>query len=395
MILSDDSFNILHIFKEQNGAFDLGTLIEAVFNDIKNELLTSSDVSLLNLVFSKQPTQEALNKCLENFDIEVAGGHKSLMLAYFMKMHPELNFPPYVLPRLKGLLQFYRFSNMKLFAHYSKIARRLNSENIDFLIFKGGCLRHLRPDFPRVMGDIDILVIENDYTRCAQIVSEMGYDVSFDIHSLDIHLPNSSEGIMDIHKYIILESESEKEFLKDLFLRATKQNVFGAQTLVPSNEDMFFISLVNMARNLKNRTSQNGILFNLFDCKFLLESKPDFDVSIVSENIRKTKTQAHISFALEFLNSIVPNVFSDLKIDKSIEKVFRNYCVLFVFQRYFLLNMKQKSHTMKINDIFLNSESFFEYIKFKPVYLLFKQKFIKNSPFWAELILKRYYDTKR
>ena len=393
--MTDDNFKILKIFKEHKGVFDVNTLIEAVFQDIKTDLLTPSDIALLKLVFSDNPTQEALDKCLENYDIEVVGGHKALMLAYFMKMHPELVFPPYVLPRLKGLLQFYRFSNIKLFAHYSKIARLFNSNNIDFLIFKGGCLRHLRPDFPRVMGDIDILVRENDYNKCSQIVSEMGYSVSSDIHSFDIHLKDSIEGIMDIHKYIILESECEKEFLNDLFSRATKQNVFGVQALVPSNEDMFFISLVNMARNLKNRTSQNGVLFNLFDCKFLLESKPDFDFSVLSENIRKTKTEAHISFALQFLNNIVPNVFGDLKIYKSIEKVFRNYCVLFVFQRYFLLNMKQKSHTMKITDVFSNPKTFFDYIQFKPVYFFFKQKFIKNSPFWAEFILKRYYDNKR
>ena len=74
--------------------------VEEKFNKIgddfidkcKNNLLTKNDLKLLNLFFSETPTQDKLDSFLSTYDIEVAGGYKALMLSYFMRMHPELNF---------------------------------------------------------------------------------------------------------------------------------------------------------------------------------------------------------------------------------------------------------------------------------------------------------------
>lgn len=45
----------------------------------------------------------------------------------------------------------------------------------------------------------------------------------------------------------------ERKLLKNLFKRSREENVFGVKTLIPSNEDMMFISLVNLARNLREK----------------------------------------------------------------------------------------------------------------------------------------------
>ena len=251
----EDNYNVLKILRDNKIAMSIDRLTNIILDGFKFEVLTKSDELLLNLIFSNKTTQEDLDKFLSQWDIEVVGGHKALMLAYFMKMHPELKFSEYTAPRLRGLIQFYRFQNMKLISHYTKICNELKKANIDFLIFKGGCMKHLRPEFPRVMGDIDILVKEKDYKKAGKIIEKMGYDTSWDIHSIDIHPAGSEEGIMDIHKYIIMQSEKEKEFMPVLFKRATKQSVFGVEALVPCNEDLVFITLVNMVRNLRNKTS--------------------------------------------------------------------------------------------------------------------------------------------
>ena len=264
----EDNYNVLQILRENRDSVDFKKLTNIILDGFKYEVITKSDELLLNLIFSEKTTQENLDKFLNEWDIEVMGGHKALMLAYFMKLHPELKFTDYVAPRLKGLLQFLRFQNMRLISHYTKIGNELKRNGIEFLIFKGGCIKHLRPDFPRVMGDIDILVHEKDYIKAGKIVEQMGYDTSWDIHSVDIHLKDSKEGIMDIHKYIIMLSENEKAFIPDLFKRAKKENVFGIEALVPCNEDLLFISLVNMVRNLRNKTSYAGIPYTLFDCNF-------------------------------------------------------------------------------------------------------------------------------
>ena len=387
----EDSFNVLQTLRKNKGLIDFKKITNIVLNGFKYEVITKSDELLLNLIFSNKTTQEDLDKFLSQWDIEVMGGHKALILSYFMKMHPELNYPEYVAPRLKGLFQYYRFQNMKLISHYKKICNKLNLLNIDFLIFKGGCIKYLRPDYPRVMGDIDILVDKKHWKKCGIAAEQMGYDTCWDIHSIDIHEKgNLEEGIMDIHKYIILHSKKEKTFIPDLFKRATKQKVFGADALVPANEDLVFISLLNMVRNLRNKTSYNGIPYTLFDCKFLIDSKPDFDWNIIVENAKKTKTKTQIYFAIQFINNIVPDLLPQtIKLDKSFEKEFENYCILLIYQRFYLWEMKQKSHEMKIKDLFSSKEFFIEYLKLKPKYFILKLGIIRKNPVLAKIILKK------
>jgi len=271
-----------------------------------------------------------------------------------------------------------------------KIGNELTKEKIDFLIFKGGAMKHLRPEFSRVMGDIDILVNESDWKKCGHIAEKMGYDICQDIHSIDLHPKDSEEGIMDIHKYIIMESDKEKTFIPDLFKRAKKENVFNIETFVPCNEDLVFIMLVNMIRNLRHKTSYTGILYNLFDCKYLIESKPDFNWNIITQNAKKTKTETHIYLAVQFINDIVPNLLPQtFDITNSyFEKEFKKYCILLIYQRFFLWEMKQKSHNMKINDLFSNRKFFKEYLKLKPKYFILKLGIIRKNPFIAENILK-------
>ena len=261
----DDNYNILKLLKNNDGKISIKRLARIISTDLQKDILSDTDKVLLNLVFTEKPEQEDVDKCLEKYDIEVTGGHKALLLSYFMKMHPDLKYSDYVAPRLRGLLQFYRFQNMKLISHYTKICRELEKANINFLILKGGCMKYLRPDYPRVMNDIDILVDEKDWKKSGQIAEKMGYEIYWDIHSLDIHPKGTKEGIMDIHKYIIMETEKEKVIIKDIYKRSIKQKVFGIETFVPSNEDLFFIILVNMVRNLRHKTSYGGILYNLFD----------------------------------------------------------------------------------------------------------------------------------
>ncbi len=385
----EDKYNILDIIRKNQGILSLDNIADLLIEGFKSELMNDNDRNLINMIFSSNPTQEKLDLFLQKWDIEAVGGSKALMLAYFMKLHPELKFSEYVGPRLSGLLRFYKFQNMKLISHYTKICNELKKKNIAPLILKGGAIKHLRPEFPRVMGDIDVLVRENEYQKAGKIAEEMGYDCAWDIHSVDLHPKNSEEGIMDIHKCVYMNTGFERNINEDLFNRAKKEKVFGIETLVPSNEDLLFISLVNMTRNLANKTSWHGVLFTLFDVKHLIESKPNFEWNIVIENARKTKTEIQICFATKFINNIVPNLLPEnIQKEALFNKEINDYCVLLMYQRFFLWNMKQKSHNLKIKDIFKNFSNFIEYLKLKPKYFFLKLFIFRKNPKLAKLILK-------
>lgn len=364
------------------------TITDALIDNFYNSILKKDEKKILELAFSENMHQEDLDDLLKIWDIEVKGGAKSLMLAYIMKMHPEMKFTSYEEPRLKGLLNFYKFSNMGIISHYKKICRALNAEGITPMILKGGAMKFLRPELPRIMGDIDILVPDNVFMKSAKIACSLGY-VFYDIysHSIDIHKPDSDSGVLDIHRFIFMGTGHERKLLKNLFKRSREENVFGVKTLIPSNEDMMFISLVNLARNLREKTSQAGLIYTIFDCKFLQESKPDFDWEIVKENARLTKTEVQMNFAIKFLMRISKNIFPEaLQSDVLFEKETIEYSNMVMFNRFYLEDLRTICHPLKMQDLFIKPAIWSDYFKYKPKY--FGLKLLRKHPKLIEWFIK-------
>lgn len=383
--MSTDS-QILEVIKASEDVPTFESLLNNLTEKFYNELLTDNDKNLLKFLFSQSPTQAQLDEFLSNWDIEVAGAHKALLLSYFMKEHPSLHFTKYEEPRLNGLLKFYRFQNLKLISHYTKIGQNFNKADIPVMILKGGAMKYYRPDLSRNMGDIDILVPEKDYQKAGKIVEDMGYDCAWDIHSVDLHLNGTEEGICDIHKYIFMDTGCERNLNKGLFERAKKAKVFGVDSLVPCHEDMFFIALVNMARNMRNNTSSSNLLFTIFDCRYLLESKHDFDWNIVINDAVITKTQVQVNFALNFINRLAPGLIPNkLDVKNLFEKETDDYCTIVMYNRFFIYDMKMRCRELKIQDALKNLDIFKEYITLKPKYFFLKQ--FRRKPLCEKIIM--------
>jgi len=178
------------------------SVIEAFYS----ELVSPEDQKLFDLTFAKKIEQKQLDEFLKEWDIEKFGERKSMMLSYVMKANPQLQFSIYEKPRLEGLLKYHRFHNLKLIAHYAKIARALNAQNIVPMILKGGAMKHIRPDLSRAMGDIDILVPEVlEYAKAREICKNLGYvEEAPSDHSVDLYLPNSTQETVDLHLNLIV-----------------------------------------------------------------------------------------------------------------------------------------------------------------------------------------------
>lgn len=360
-------------------------LEDKLIDNFFKEFMYDKDKLLLELAFSKETTQEDIDKFLEKWDIEAVGGHKALMLAYFMKLHPDLKFSDYVKPRLEGLLKYYRFHNLKVISHFTKIGRAFNEAGIPVMIIKGGAIKYIRQELPRVMGDIDILVPWNDFKRTIQIAKDLGYDVNIANHSIDLHPPGTETGTVDIHRYVDMSTGYESQINADIFNRALKAKAFGVDVLVPSYEDIVFLALINLAKNLRYNTSTPGLLYNLFDCDYLVSHKKDFDWNIVINNAKKTKTQVQLSFAVTFINKIVPGLLPEFL--KSIfAKEVLEYSRFIMFERFFFLDMQTKCRPIKLKESIKSLEKMKEYMRLKPGYFILKQ--LKKHPFFV----KKFYD---
>ena len=366
------------------------TVTDALIENFYNQILSNEEKELLKLTFEESPTQPELDKLLKGWDIEKKDASKSLMLAYFIKRHPHLKFTSYEEPRLKGLLNFFRFRNLKTIAHYTKIGKALNKQGIEPLILKGGAMKYLRQELPRVMNDIDIVIPEKDFVRCADIISNLGYKYEkIDIHSIDFHDENG-EGTVVLQKFVYMGTGYEKNFIEGLFKRARYETVFGVKSLVPSSEDMMFIALVNLAKNLRDKTSQAGILYTVYDCKFFLETTPNFNWNIVKENARKTKTEVQMNFAIKFINKLSSNILPEDNLP--FEKETNEYSQKVMYNRFFLEKIRTKCRAMKLKEVIKNPKQWGEYLVLKPKYIILKS--FRNHPRLINLVTGEKNDNK-
>lgn len=364
-------------------------IIDEAVNEIFDRIILPKDRQLLKIAFNPDVEQKDLDDFLEEWDIETVGLHQAIIVAYTMKMHPKLKFDAYTGPRLKGILNYLRFQNLELISHFSKITRRLNQENIFPLIIKGSVMRYLRPDLPRVMGDIDILLpSEQHLERTKKCVQELGYICSDAGHSIDVHPKDDlQKGILDMHRFFGFLPQTNPKINAQIFKRATLQKVFSAKAYVPQNEDMVFICLNNLAANLRNSTSVQGIAQNMFDLVYLTKAKPDFDWNIVVQDILTTKTEASIYLAMQFVNKIVPDIFAhNLISEEQFYKALENFINYEKFYSLYVHDVKMACKKLKLAKSIRNLQDFKTYIAFKGQHFFTKR--ILKHPTLINLFLK-------
>lgn len=386
-ILSDSSE--FEVPDKSENSMPVKDITDELIDRFQSELISDNDRLLLSLIFQEHPAQDMLDKFLLKWDAENAEPHNTLMLAYFMKLNPQLKFNEIVQFKLKRMLDVFKIQNLNLISHFKRICKVLKGENIPILVLKGGAMKMLRPELPRLMGDIDVVVPEKDYLKTAELAEGMGYWIEKAVHSIDLHEKGSEAGIMDIHKYICMMTETQEAYTKPLFERARMVKVFGTDALIPETEDMFFIALTNLARNLRNNTSSKNIMFALYDCKYLLDSKPDFDWNIVIENAEITGTKMQLCFSIRFLNRLVPGLLPEnIKMDEVLEKELNDFCTLVMFNRFYLMNLRMTCKEFKLKDAFKDFESIKRYLRLKPQYFLMKRKLIRKNAQRAGMVLE-------
>ncbi len=357
-------------------------IIDKTVYRLYREFIPEQDRYLIQFCFNADMTQKDLDEFLSHWDIEIAGSKSAAIAAYFMKMHPELRFDEYTGPRLKGLLNYLRFQNLELIGHFSKIVHQLNEKGIIPMIIKGGAMRYLRPELPRVMGDIDILLGSTEELNISkQLVQEMGYAITDAPHSFDVHPKEDLEkGILDIHQFFSFLSHANEAFQRDLFNRASKQRIFSVDILLPTPEDMVFICLNNLTHNLKDGSSVQGIPQAIFDLMYLISSKKDFDWNIVAQDIVMTQMQASSYFAMRFINQAVPDIFPDsLLSDKELGPALRDFVDHDKFYSLYVHDVKYACKKLKLLREIWRWTTFKHYIK------------VEGQHFFTKRILKHQF----
>jgi hypothetical protein len=369
-------------------SYSFSSAYKTALTDLLPRIVPPEEIKLIRMIFSDNLTQASLDDFLQSWDIERYGAQGALLLSYIQKKFSQLDFHEYTGPRLAGLFNYYRFRNLELIAQYKKIVGKLNENNIIPVIMKGGALKFLRQELPRIMGDIDILVPDAaQFEQARQIILNMGYEQFCDaVHSIDFHKSgDSNDGILDMHRLIDEFMDNSELINERISSRAKLQKVFQTQSYVPCPEDLVFISLFHTAKNIVEGTCLKNIMYTVFDMAYLTEFS-DFDWQIILQNARDGKICKNIYIAVTFINSLIPNLLPEFLSEQlssdadEQHKLDKDY-----FYARFVHDVKYARKNTKFTSVLNNYEKFKRYIGSKLQYILTKR--IHKSP----ILLKAFF----
>lgn len=360
------------------------SICDVLIENLYNRLLTKDEKELLNLAFSNKLTEQKFSEFFKSWNYKNKTSNKLLVLTYVSKLYP--NFKLDENPNLKSLLMQLKCANLRTISHFSKIGKALNKSGIIPIILKGGAMKYLRPDLPRIMGDIDILVKEDEFLKSIELSTPLGYYYEkICTHSVDLHDNKTNENTLDIHKFIYFASKHDKELTQDFYKRAQEKEIFGIKALIPCFEDMLFITLVNLVKNLRESTSKANLIFNLFDCKFLIENKENLNWDIINQNAEKINVQKELNFAIKFIEKYIKNTSFD-KINKISDKDIEKYAITLLYDRFYLDEIRIKCRAMKLDEIIKKPDKWANYLLLKPKYQILK--LFRKHPKSIKLFIK-------
>ncbi len=193
----------------------------------------------------------------ENFVI-IASDYLVLTSCYCsLKRKELLQFIPKDLEvYLEEITKINRNRNLSLTEEISKIASLLNASNINYVFLKGSAflLYNYYDDLgERMIGDIDILVEENQLKKAYDILIDYNYittpqgiSARFFDHK---HLPRLKSDVrlaaVEVHKKLILKSING--ILEPNSILTRKQYINGYY--LPSNDDLIYHSILNFQDN--------------------------------------------------------------------------------------------------------------------------------------------------
>ena len=354
---------------------------------ITQETLSESDRLLLQLSLCGAPSQEQLDAFLDGWDLDSAPLTEAVLLSYLCKMHPGLQVPDKIGPRLSGLLNYCRFQYLQLVGQFGTYAHALEAQGIPFLVMKGGAMKALRPAFPRWMGDIDLLIPERDFRRAAQVATTCGFTACPSEQSFD--LKKDGRNVLDIHHFVMMHTGREKAINDSLFARATPARIFSVPAMMPSREDLLFMTLVNLVRNLSDGSSHDSVIYSFFDVQFLLESREGraFDWAVVRDNAARTGTTGYLKAARQFLHSVVPGLLPDSELPPVSEKKIDQVCTWIRFRRDILRPERDRIEEFNPWKAIRGGKPFFPYIADRLRFACHKR--LQHCPRTCARILRR------
>jgi hypothetical protein len=232
-----------------------------------------------------------------------AASNQYVLTSWFIQMHKTgllEKMPVELVQHIEEITNLNRERNRQILNQTIKISTLLNKHGIAPVFLKGTAhlLLGLYSDpAERMIGDIDILVNDNELIKAAELIKTFGFQPHEEyiaaLHYEMKHYPamvNSDyPAAVEIHREI-LNSPYEKNFRADNIIK-TKQQVKGFDGVyVPGNKELIFHNMINAQINDRNYSNARVLLRQTYDL-FLLANKEN--PLKVLEDFGKFKKESH------------------------------------------------------------------------------------------------------
>lgn len=353
---------------------------------------SKSKQKLLNFLFLKNLTQADLDNFLSDWDIEATGASLSLFLAYFMKAHPELEYPSYVKPRLEGLINYNRFKKVKLFENFSKITQKLNKNNIIPLVIGDIAVKCINQNADT--RNINLIIRCKDFKSVKTLIKQNYDEVVAEKNHIKIHLEDNL--FINIFAKYDFDTKSKyaKNYLKYLFAESKRTKLYDTEVLLPSDEDIVFIELIEIAKIIKFNTGFENLLQSLTNIVYLKENY-EINLQKITDTAKMTQTGVQLKIASRFIDEIIPDFIHDeLKDDNLFKKEITEYLYLSRFRNdcreYFKAQIPLKNQIAgifsQLKEIFVSILNIFYYVYFRYIFV----KIMRSNSY----LLRQYYKFK-
>lgn len=268
-------------------------------NDLARLFNADKKGKILKLALAQEIKQQELDGFLTTLDIETLQGSDALLLAYAKLRHPENNFGENNEPRLKGLIQYYRFQNLHQAACFSEAVRALTDVENDFFASYDTAMKWYLPQYFRMNETMGIVPVMRVYERrVLRKLKSAGYTITH-IYSSFSASKESAEGKK---QFIVFEIPEYMELNQQMVSRLAVQEVFNNQCLIPSAEDMLCCCYGRIWQKLTSELPFQGLGMDIWDLMCLSEY-----CGLSRDKLGQVIAETKLAGRVFFINSFLQN----------------------------------------------------------------------------------------
>lgn len=303
-------------------------IIETAAELLADEFLQDKKGRILTLAVAESMEHKEREKILSDIDIETLQASDALLLALARQRYEVADFGADIEPRLKGLIQYQRFANLKQQAVFSETAGLLNRAGIVPMISHDSAMKYYRPDGLRYFDSVEFVALSlEDFGAIRSVLSKAGYAFEDNAYAFDASRDDSAGGL----KIRVLNADAMRKDVPELLLRTIAERggikePGGAYCYVPSPEDTVLLTANRIWMKLKNSNNFPGVAFDIMDLHYMIRVYGASQDIIIN---RVSSSKVHLCeycFTAKFVNRIFERLIPlELSAEKKSESVFDGF----------------------------------------------------------------------